>query len=69
MGVGVLRQPPVLTVSQLFRVGYNQNVNQSRSFNTEADLDFQYGIGLTYPTSVSLLEVGEGAKTAMDTIH
>jgi hypothetical protein len=36
-----------------------QTTNQSEYFNGESSLDLEYGMALTYPQPVSLLQVGD----------
>ena len=36
-----------------------QATNQSLTLNLESSLDFQYGMALTYPQQVMLLQVGD----------
>jgi tripeptidyl-peptidase-1 len=36
-----------------------QNTEQSFNFNGESDLDLQYGMGLTAPQPVTLLQTGD----------
>ncbi len=36
-----------------------QNSSQSFNFNGESDLDLQYGMGLTAPQPVTLLQTGD----------